>query len=151
MSTALSPLDFDVRRHILTALAAGTTPTRVSVMQALGLDYTHVSSSYATLAASHVVVLDPHTGEVWMAMPFSAVPTAFPVVIGQRSVWATCAWDAFGIAAALDQDVTFATPCPASNAVIAGGVRRGVPYAHPGAVAYVGVPAARWWDDIGFT
>ncbi len=147
----MSPLDFEVRRYILTTFASGATPTRASVMQALGLDDAQVSASYAMLAATHVIVLDPGTGEVWMAMPFSAVPTAFPVVIGQRSVWATCAWDAFGIAAALDQDVTFATPCPASNAVIAGGVRRGVPYAHPGAVAYVGVPAARWWDDIGFT
>ena len=152
MSTsAMTAIDFDVRRHILTRFAAGATPTRVSVMQALGLDDAHVSASYATLAAAHVVVLDSHTGEVWMAMPFSAVPTAFRVVVGERSVWASCAWDAFGIAAALDQDVTFATPCPASNAVIAGGVRHGVPYAHPGAVAYVGVPAVRWWDDIGFT
>ena len=151
MSPALSATDFDVRRHILTALASGATPTRVSVLQALGLDYAQVSASYAALAATHVVVLDAGTGEVWMAMPFSAVPTAFPVMVGGRSVWANCSWDAFGIAAALDEDVTFATPCPASGAVIAGGVRRGVAHAHAGAVAYVGVPAAHWWDDIGFT
>ena len=66
-------------------------------------------------------------------------------------LWANCVWDAFGIAAALDEDIAFTTPCPASGAVIAGGVRRGVAFAHPGAVAYVGVPAAHWWDDIGFT
>ena len=151
MSTALTALDLSLRLHILTAFAAGGTPTRVSVMHALGRDDAQVSASYAALAATHVIVLDPDTGEVWMAMPFSAVPTAFPVVVGTGSVWATCAWDAFGVAAALDQDVTFATPCPASGAVIAGGVRRGVAYAHPGAVAYVGVPAAKWWDDIGVT
>ena len=38
-----------------------------------------------------------------MAMPFSALPTAFRVVVGERSVWANCAWDAFGIAAALER------------------------------------------------
>ena len=151
MAGELSSTDLAVRRHILTALAAGVAPTRVSVMQALGLDYAQVSASYVALAATHVVVLDPESGEVWMAMPFSSVPTHFPVVIQGRSLWANCAWDAFGIAAALDNDVTFATPCPASGAVIAGGVRHGVAYAHPGAVAYVGVPAAQWWDDIGFT
>ena len=86
-----------------------------------------------------------------MAMPFSAVPTPFPVVVGGRAVWANCAWDAFGIAAALGEDIAFTTLCPASGAVIAGGVRRGVALAHPGAVAYVGVPAMHWWDDIGFT
>jgi len=151
MQPLLSALDFDVRRHILTAFASGGTPTRRSVTQALGLDDAQVAASYAVLAAAHVLVLDAGSGEVWMAMPFSAVPTPFRVVAGDRSVWANCAWDAYGIAAALDEDVTFATPCPASGAVIAGGVRRGVAYAHPGAVAYVGVQASRWWDDIGFT
>ena len=151
MPTTLTALDFEVRRHILMAFASGGTPTRISAMQALGLDYAQVSASYAVLAATHVVVLDAGSGEVWMAMPFSAVPTPFRVVVGDRSVWANCAWDAFGIAAALGEDVSFATPCPASGAVIAGGVRRGVAFAHPGAVAYVGVPAGRWWDDIGFT
>lgn len=151
MPTALTAIDFDVRRQILATFAAGGTPTRLSVMQALGLGYAQVSTSYAALVATHVVVLDQDSGEVWMAMPFSSRPTPFRVVAGDRSMWANCAWDAFGIAAALDLDVSFATPCPASDTVIAGGVRRGVAFAHPGAVAYVGVPAARWWDDIGFT
>ncbi len=151
MSHTLTAQDFSVRRHILATLASGGIPTRVSVMQALGLDYAQVSSSYVTLSDAHVIVPSRDTGEVWMAMPFSAVPTPFPVVVGGRAVWANCAWDAFGIAAALDEDIAFTSPCPASGAVIAGGVRRGVAFAHPGAVAYVGVPAAQWWDDIGFT
>lgn len=151
MAAPLTPQDFAVRRHLLQAFAAGGTPTRVSVAQALGLDYPQVSSSYLALHASHAVVLDRDTGEVWMAMPFSAVPTAFRVMVGDHAVWANCAWDAFGIAAAMEQDVSFTTPCPATDAVIAGGVRHGVAYAHPGAVAYVGLPASRWWDDIGFT
>ncbi len=151
MAASLTTLDLEVRRHLLTTLAAGATPSRGSVMQALGLDYAQVAGSYLALEAAHVIVIDRDTGEVWMAMPFSALPTAFRVVVGHRSVWANCAWDAFGVAAALDHDVTFTTPCPASGAVIAGGVRRGVAYAHPGSVAYVGVPAAKWWDDIGFT
>ncbi|MEP7118295.1 MAG: organomercurial lyase [Acidobacteriota bacterium] len=151
MSAALIPLDFVVRRHLLTAFASGATPTRGLVLQALALDYAQLSASYARLAEAHVVVLDSGTGEVSMAMPFSAVPTAFRVVVGDHAVWATCAWDAFGIAAALDQDVSFTTPCPASGAVIAGGVRRGVAFAPLTTVAYVGVPASRWWDDIDFT
>lgn len=151
MPHSLTAQDLAVRGHILAALAAGGLPTRVSVMQALDLDDTQVSASYATLTQAHVIVPDRDTGEVWMAMPFSAVPTPFPVVVGGRAVWANCAWDAFGIAAALAEDIAFTTPCPASGAVIAGGVRRGVAFAHPGAVAYVGVPARQWWDDIGFT
>lgn len=151
MPVTLTPQDLAVRRHLLMTFAAGATPRRATVAQALGLDGAQIAASYLALAATHVIVLDPDSGEVWMAMPFSAVPTAFGVVVGSRTVWANCAWDAFGIAAALGEDITFTTPCPASGAVIAGGVRHGIAYAHPGAVAYVGVPAAQWWDDIGFT
>jgi hypothetical protein len=148
---SLTAQDLAVRRHILATLASGGMPTRASVGQALDLGHAQVSASYAALAATHVIVLTRDTGEVWMAMPFSAVATPFPVVAGGRAVWANCAWDAFGIAAALGEDIAFTTPCPASGAVIAGGVRRGVAFAHPGVVAYVGVPAAQWWEDIGFT
>ena len=151
MSAALTDTDFAVRREILGTLARGALPTRVSVLQALGLEYAEVSASYARLADAHVVVLDPGTGEVWMALPFSAVPTDFRVVAGDVAVWANCAWDAFGVAAALDRDISFATPCPGSGVLISAGVRHGVAHANPGAVAHVGVPAARWWDDIGFT
>ena len=147
----LTDADFAVRREILGALARGAQPTRVSVLQALGLDYAAVSASYARLAEAHVVVLDPGSGEVWMALPFSAVPTDFRVVAGDVAVWANCAWDAFGVAAALDRDISFATACPGSGVVISAGVRHGVAHANPGTVAHVGVPAARWWDDIGYT
>jgi hypothetical protein len=151
MSAALTDTDYGVRRAILGALARDAPVTRVSVMQALGLEYAEVSAAYARLAEAHVVVLDADTGEVWMALPFSAVPTDFRVVAGEVSVWANCAWDAFGVAAALDRDVSFATPCPGSGVVISAGVRHGKAHANPGAVAHVGVPAARWWDDIALT
>jgi Alkylmercury lyase len=149
--TPLTDTDLSVRRAILETLAGGGVPTRIGVMQALGLDYVAVAASYAALAASHVIVPDGDTGEVWMAMPFSAVPTDVPVVVAGRSVWANCVWDAFGIATALDADVSFVSPCPASGVSIAAGVRRGVAYAAAGAVAHVAVPAHRWWDDIGYT
>ncbi len=151
MAAPFSATDLRVRREILETFIAGYIPTRIGVMRALGLEYAEVSASYAVLVATHVIVPHPDTGEVWMAMPFSAVPTPFNVMVGGRAVWANCVWDAFGIAAALDTDVSFVSPCPVSDAPIAAGVRRGVAYAAPGAVVHVGVPAPRWWDDIGFT
>jgi len=151
VSASLTETDLRVRRAILEAFVAGGVPTRTGLMLALGLDEAAVRASYAALAATHVIVPDPETGEVSMAMPFSAVPTAFHVRVNERFVWANCVWDAFGIAAALDVDVSFVSPCPASGVPMAAGVRRGVPFAPARAVAHVGVPAPRWWDDIGYT
>lgn len=151
MSVSLTATDLRVRRAILDTFVEGGAPTRIGVMQALGLDYAEVGRSYTALAASHVIVPDADSGEVWMAMPFSAVPTTFRVVVHGRSVWANCVWDAFGIAAALDADVSFVSPCPVSGVPIAAGVRLGVPFAPARAVAHIAVPAPHWWDDIGYT
>lgn len=147
----LTPADLSVRRAILETFARGDVPLKASVATALGLDVAAVDASYRALAAAHVIVHDQVTGEVWMAMPFSAVPTEFRVVVGDRSVWANCAWDAFGVAAALGADVAFVTRCPESNAPIRAGVRHGRAFADAGAVAHIAVPAGRWWDDIGYT
>jgi Alkylmercury lyase len=147
----ITDTDLRVRRAILESFASGGIPTRPGVMHALGLHEDLVAASYAVLADAHVIVRHPATGEVWMAMPFSAVPTDFPVIVGGRSVWANCAWDAFGIAAALGADVSFITPCPQSGASLAAGVRSGVAFAPHTAVAHIAVPAARWWVDIGDT
>jgi hypothetical protein len=146
----MTPRDFAVRRAILAVFADGHVPTHAGIGASLSLSIDDVRASYAALTAAHVIVPDA-VGEVWMAMPFSAVPTHFRVMAKGRAVWANCAWDAFGVAAALDCDVSFATPCPASGAPLSAGVRRGVAYGDGGTVARIGVPAARWWDDIGFT
>lgn len=146
----MTPTDLTVRRAILAVFAEGGVPSQAGVAASLGLAPDVVRESYGTLAAAHVIVPDA-AGEAWMAMPFSAVPTHFRVMADGRAVWANCAWDAFGVAAALQCDVSFATPCPASGAVLTAGVRRGVAYADAGTVARIGLPASRWWDDIGYT
>jgi hypothetical protein len=151
MSVPLSARDYAVRQAIYDTFARGGVPTRVSVLQALGLDYGAVGASYAALAAAHAIVLDDDSGEVAMALPFSAAPTPFRVLAGDVAVWANCAWDAFGVAAALERDVSFVTACPHSGVPIAATVTRGVAAMDRDVVARVGVPAARWWDDVRFT
>jgi len=88
------------------------------------------------LADRHVVVLGDD-GEIRMAHPFAAHREGARVDAGGRAWWGNCAWDGFGIAAALGlRDAT----------ITANGVQ-----AAPGAVFHVAVPAARWWDDIAHT
>jgi Alkylmercury lyase len=140
-----------VRQAIYEAFAeGGVPPTRDSIAARVALPLERVAASYERLADAHVLVLDPDTREVWMAMPFSAVPTAFRVRAAGRAWWANCAWDAFGIAAATGTDVEIETTCADCGEriplAVAGGAPRG-----PAAVAHFAVPAANWWDDIGFT
>jgi hypothetical protein len=97
------------------------------------------AADYTSLAAAHVVALDEH-GDVLMANPFANHTDGARVDAGGRSWWGNCAWDAFGIVAALG--LTDAT-------ITAQGITLGPE--DDDAVFHVLVPAAHWWDDIAFT
>ncbi len=85
-----------------------------------------------------------------MANPFSAVPTAYRVQAAGRWWYGNCAWDAFGICAALHEDGRIETSCPDCGESLRIAVRDQRP---DGAslLFHCLVPAARWWDDIVFT
>jgi hypothetical protein len=88
------------------------------------------------LAEHHVVALD-EAGGIRMAHPFAAHRDGAEVQAGDRTWWGNCAWDAFGIVAALGL---------ADATITANGLHAG-----PGVVFHVAVPAAAWWDDIAHT
>jgi Alkylmercury lyase len=124
--------DLTLRRAIFESFAATGDPGVVDDVEGL-----------RSLAAQHVVVLDGYE-RVLMAHPFAAHRDGARVESGGREWWGSCAWDAFGIVAALGlrdarvtaQDVTVEV----RDGELGGD-----------AVFHVLVPAAHWWDDIGFT
>lgn len=109
-----------------------------------------VAASLGRLHDAHAVVLQPESGEILMANPFSAVPTPHRVEAAGRQWYANCAWDAFGIPAALGVDGHVSTSCPDCSAPIELDLRDGRPVPAD-AVFHVLVPAERWWANIAFT
>jgi hypothetical protein len=95
-------------------------------------------------------VLDSSGDEIRMASPFSAVPTAYRVEAAGRWWYANCAWDAFGVCAALGTDGRIESSCPDCGEAISVGVVRGKPDDEK-LVFHCLVPASTWWDDIVFT
>jgi hypothetical protein len=117
----------ELRRRIFEAFAATGAPPPLGEADRPVLE---------ALAERHVVVLDA-AGGVLMAHPFAAHREGASVSAGGRTWWGNCAWDGFGIAAALGlRDARVE-----DHGVVAG----------PGAVFEVAVPAAHWWDDIAHT
>ena len=104
----------------------------------------------ARLAAAHVIVLQPDGAEILMANPFSAVPTAFPVVTARQRYQGNCIWDALGAVAMLGEDAEIETACGCCGQALRLAVRAGTLEAPP-SVVHFALPAARWWDDIVFT
>ena len=128
---------------------SGAVPTRAELCADLHATADEVDEALRFLAARYVLALD-EAGEVWMAHPFSAVPTPYRVETAIGDYWANCAWDALAIPITLGTDGRIQTRCPHSDApidlVVAGG--RVEPR---GTVVLLPVPARNFWDDIGFT
>ena len=142
----MDELDLDVRnRTYALFVELGRPPSAAE----LGLDPVDVAASWRRLHDEHALVVDV-AGELLMAAPFSAVPTPYRVRAAGRSWFANCAWDAFGVCAALGSDGHVASACPDCGDAVEIDVRDGSPRPD-GDVAHVLVPAARWWDDIVFT
>ncbi len=110
-----------------------------------------IRASWRRLHEAHALVLAPETDELLMANPFSAVPTAHRVHGNGRSWYANCAWDAFGIYAALGVDGRIDSSCPDCGASLTIEVRGGRPD-DASLLFHCLVPApAHWWDAIVFT
>lgn len=106
------------------------------------------------LAARHTLVLSPDGDAVRMAHPFSAAPMGFVVSpangLDDRRWWGGCAWDSFGISAALELDILIDTSCPGCgkwHRVEAGPERPPTPEL----TVHFPLPATHWWDDVVHT
>lgn len=99
----------------------------------------------------HALFLEPGTTRIRMANPFSAVPTAHEVIAGGLTYWANCAWDTFGIVAALHaSDAEIRSVCAATGAPLRLRVAAGEAMS-TGEVVHFLVPFQRWYDNLVFT
>ena len=141
----------DVRMHIYRRFVETSEPPTVQeTADALELTAVEATEAYRRLAEERVIVLEPGSHDIWIADPLSARETSFRVKTGDRAYWGACVWDAPGVLAMLDADGTISTSCPDCEDSLELRVRNG--RMEPAqAVAHFAVPAAHWWDDIGYT
>ena len=143
----------DLRLRALTyslLVELGRAPTAAEVADGADSALDEVLSGWRRLHDHHALVLNPATLEIRMANPFSAVPTAYRVHADGRWWYANCAWDAFGICAALHTDGRIETSCPDCGEALNVELREERP-SDESLLFHCLVPAARWWDDIVFT
>jgi hypothetical protein len=129
----------------------GVPPTAPEIARELGVTTSDVETSFRRLADGHVLVLAPGTPYIWMASPFSAVPTPFEVVVGERRYFANCVWDALGVPACLHADARIDTYCPDCSEPLSLEIQGDELHGSIEGTIHFAVPAAHWWDDIGST
>ncbi|WP_138731855.1 organomercurial lyase [Modestobacter excelsi] len=147
----MDPADVSLRNTTYGMFVAlGRAPSAEEVAASTGSTAVDVLAGWRRLHDGHALVLDAEGTEIRMANPFSAVPTAYRVLAHGRWWYANCAWDAFGICAALDTDGQVRASCPDCGEPLAITVQ-GQHLDQPSLVFHCLVPAQRWWDDIAFT
>jgi hypothetical protein len=128
----------------------GRAPGVDEVAAASAKPVPEVRDGWRRLSDAHALVLNEGATELRMANPFAAAPTPYRVHAGGHTWFANCAWDAFGICAALHVDGRIETVCPECGE----GIEVAVRDQHPDdetLLFHCLVPAGHWWDDIVFT
>ena len=123
-------------------------PDTVAVAAKLSVPEEKIREVFQELASKRLLVFEPgEATKIRMAPPFSGITTSFRVEVGDKSYYANCVWDAFGIAAALQQDGIIFSSDGFTNEPLVLEVKDNQPI-NSSYLAHFAIPAAHWWDDI---
>ena len=151
MDTKISDFYLNVRYQIYRYFADNcTAPTYQQIADLLNVNHEMVRVSFHKLHEQHMIFLEPNSDSIRMANPFSAIPTKFKSIAGQKQWSANCAWDALGIAAALSIDLEIQAEYPDSDEMVKLQIVEGV-VDGKGHVVYFPLPCGEWYDDLIFT
>jgi len=134
-----------IYRHLIETANA---PDLATIARATGIAENDVTAALRTLADQHAIVLAPASVSIWMAHPFSAVPTPYPVDAGGRTYWANCAWDAAGILSLVGDGET-QTLCADCGQPAGFGVQDAALVGD--GVVHFAVPPSRFWENVAYT
>ena len=141
-----------VRTFIYQHFAATTrAPHLTDIQDHFALSREETVDLLNDLHAIHALFLDPGTTNIRIANPFSAVPTPFVVDVNGKRYWANCAWDSFGVIAALQaaEGAIHAT-CAQSGAPLYLQIQQGE-VVKSTAIIHVLVPFQQWYENMVYT
>lgn len=148
----MKPFDRRVRwlayQHLV---RTGLAPTAAELASTAEVPVAGVEASLERLQDAHALALAPSTRNVWMAHPFSAVPTAFACETKQRRYYANCAWDVLSIPPLLGADARSLGRCAESGASLDFRFQAGALVDDGDAVVQLIVPPRRFWENVGYT
>lgn len=126
-------------------------PSRAEIATRLGIAEDEVGAGLRELADQDIIAFAPGSEDLWLAHPFCATDAPFEVTSGERRWKSICVWDALGILALVEADGSVGTSCPDCDEDLRIEVAGGRVTAPEGTVVHFGVPADRWYEDVGYT
>jgi hypothetical protein len=143
--------DLEIRMAVYRYFAEnGRSPALEEMGDIVGQPPEAVREAYERLYARRLLVPSRDRRTIRMAPPFSGVETQHRVHVGERQYYGNCAWDAFGVIAALGGRGRVESRCEATGEPLLLSLTPAGPNESSWRF-HVVVPAAQWWDDIVFT
>jgi len=127
----------------------GIPPTSAEIAEHFQITPDEARQRVVSLGATKRIVSSG--GEIWMAGPFSALPTRFRVHGPSVSWWANCAWDMLGIPASLSVSARIHASCACCDESVGIDVDAEEGPREEVGIVHILLPARRWYEDIGFT
>jgi len=147
----LSDLSKLVRKFVFDQFLECTHPPVLEeIMQKFELDRAAAFGVLKELHDSRQLVLLAGSQRILMAHPFSSITSPFEVTASGKSYFANCAWDATAFHVMLNKDVTVDSFCHhcAAKIKIELSKNKIVSSKPKEALIFIGVPAAKWWENV---
>lgn len=142
---------WDIRAFIYRYFADTTRPPSVQVTAShFGLTQQDAAAAYQALAQHHALFVSPGTHDIAMAWPFSGVETPFKVYANGKTYFANCAWDSFGIPAALHADAEIEAEYAQTGEKLNLAVRGQQVHGDDALVHFL-IPFKDWYNDLPST
>jgi hypothetical protein len=143
--------DLEIRLAVYRFFAENArSPALEEMCDIVGQSPEDVQDAYQRLRARRLLVPSSDRRSIRMAPPFSGVETQHRVQVGERQYYGNCAWDAFGVIAALGGHGRVESRCEATGEPLILSLTPSGPNDSSWRF-HVVVPAAQWWNDIVFT
>jgi hypothetical protein len=136
-----------VYRHFATT---AQSPTLAAMRAATGATREQIRDGYRRLYAKRMLAPAADFESIRMAPPFSGVETQHRATVNGTEYFANCAWDSFGVVAALGGSGDVLSRCEQTLEPL---VLRLTPDGPSSSqwLFHCVVPATDWWKDIVFT
>lgn len=145
----------NVRKFVYDRLrVTAQPPLAEEVARQFELDRQNAVETLKLLEVNRMLVLLPGTARILMAHPFSAITTPFRVTQnGGQEFFANCAYDSIAMHLTLEEDVKVTSFCHYCCETIEIELAdETVRTCRPkDTIVYLGLPFARWWDDMVYT
>ena len=147
----MRPPDAAVRLFVYESARSDRIPSPREIARGLSITPREAVESLRRLQEEHdALVLLPGSAYIWMAEPFSAVPTDYPVEAETGRWFGNCIWDALAVASLVGGRCRIPATCPESGTPLELSTEGETLTQTAGTVRFA-VPPANWWESIGFT